>query len=361
MALNPNIPLAVRGVDVGQAFNNALLNVGRIQQMQQNQAQSQQNQQINQQTMQQNALKQLVTVSPAVLDAAQNGDVAGLRSLATSLPQQAQQDFLGMVDSGDFAGIATQAQRLSALAPQLGLSGTQPGAEFRTFEALTAGLSPDDREKALRIQLGLDPRAGISAQERIATDPALTEQVAESEAEIKARQERAKAQVKLETEPQITAAVESAKQGAAAVAKQAGTQRDNQTAWNVYNTGMESLSNALGGTETGAFVGLLPAVTANQQIAEGAIAAMAPVLKQMFRAAGEGVFTDKDQEMLIRMVPTRSDLAEARVAKIAGIDAIVRAKLGIGDQPQQSAQPQITQPPAQQQVIRFDAQGNMIQ
>ena len=58
-------------------------------------------------------------------------------------------------------------------------------------------------------------------------------------------------------------------------------------------------------------------------------AAMAPVLKQLFRVSGEGVFTDRDQALLLDMVPKRTDLPAAREAKIANIDAIVRAKLGM--------------------------------
>jgi len=45
--------------------------------------------------------------------------------------------------------------------------------------------------------------------------------------------------------------------------------------------------------------------------------------------AGEGVFTDRDQALLLDMVPKRSDRPEARFAKIRNIDAIINAKLGI--------------------------------
>ncbi len=58
-------------------------------------------------------------------------------------------------------------------------------AKQREFAGFTAGLSQEDTEQARRIELGLDPRAGTSAQERIASDPTLTTAVAESEAEIK--------------------------------------------------------------------------------------------------------------------------------------------------------------------------------
>lgn len=102
-------------------------------------------------------------------------------------------------------------------------------------------------------------------------------------------------------------------------------------AYATYQSGIKSLENAMSGTETGPLAGRIPAITANQQIAEGAEATMAPVLKQLFRDAGEGTFTDSDQALLMKMVPTRKDHPEARKAKIEMIDGIVRAKLGVTD------------------------------
>jgi hypothetical protein len=101
------------------------------------------------------------------------------------------------------------------------------------------------------------------------------------------------------------------------------------TAYPVFQTGMKALEEAMSATNTGPLACRLPALTAGQQIAEGAEATMAPVLKQLFRDAGEGTFTDADQAMLMKMVPTRTDHPEARRAKIQMIDEIVRAKLGI--------------------------------
>ena len=108
---------------------------------------------------------------------------------------------------------------------------------------------------------------------------------------------------------------------------------ERQTAFRMYDTAMAGLRQGLGATRTGPVSGRIPAVTAPQQTAEGAVAAMAPILKQMFRAAGEGTFTDRDQALLLDMVPKRTDLPEAREAKIANIDAIVRAKLGVAEPP----------------------------
>jgi hypothetical protein len=100
-------------------------------------------------------------------------------------------------------------------------------------------------------------------------------------------------------------------------------------AYATYQAGIKSLEDAMAGTSTGPLVGRIPAMTAGQQIAEGAEATMAPVLKELFRSAGEGTFTDADQALLMRMLPTRQDHPESRKAKIQMIDEIVKAKLGI--------------------------------
>lgn len=144
---------------------------------------------------------------------------------------------------------------------------------------------------------------------------------------IAADTRRAENTVDLVTKPLITAANTTAEQTSKDAVERKGAERSNAIAYGVYETGMSNLLKSLGDTTTGPIAGRLPAITASQQIAEGAQAAMAPVLKQMFRSTGEGTFTDKDQEMLLKMLPTRSDHPEAAKAKIQGIDAIVRAKL----------------------------------
>jgi hypothetical protein len=108
----------------------------------------------------------------------------------------------------------------------------------------------------------------------------------------------------------------------------------NQQAWGTYSAAMSGLTAAMAATETGPIAGRFPAFTAAQQTADGAVAAMAPVLKQLFRTAGEGTFTDKDQQLLLAMVPTRADRPEARANKIANINRIVQAKLGIQSAPE---------------------------
>jgi hypothetical protein len=62
------------------------------------------------------------------------------------------------------------------------------------------------------------------------------------------------------------------------------------TTLKTYETARDGLMDALKNTVTGPVLGRSPAMTEDQQVAEGAVAAMAPVLKQMFRIAGEGTF-----------------------------------------------------------------------
>lgn len=116
----------------------------------------------------------------------------------------------------------------------------------------------------------------------------------------------------------------------------------------VWRVAREGLLRGLAGTSTGPVQGLLPAITARQQIADGAVAAVAPVLKQLFRSAGEGVFTDRDQQLLLDMIPKRGDHPETVASKMQMIDAIIEAKLaapGAGALTPQAPLPQTGQDP----------------
>lgn len=126
-----------------------------------------------------------------------------------------------------------------------------------------------------------------------------------------------------------TAPALTPKAQAEAAAKEAERSKEVTRTMNMYIAARDGLIGGLGRSTTGPVMGRIPAVTGKQQIAEGGVSAMAPVLKQLFRVAGEGVFTDKDQELLINMVPTRADRPEARKAKMENIDRIVAAKLGL--------------------------------
>jgi hypothetical protein len=117
-------------------------------------------------------------------------------------------------------------------------------------------------------------------------------------------------------------------------------------AYEQFKIGIGNLETAMENTVTGPFMGRIPALTSAQQTAEGSEAIMAPVLKQLFRESGEGTFTEGDQALLLKMVPNRTDHAEARKAKIEMIDGIVRAKLGISEG-QNTPPPGIAAPPSQ--------------
>lgn len=195
---------------------------------------------------------------------------------------------------------------------------------------------PDGTLETIRTPVGGEvarKTTGLTAEEQ-----------AELDIKTTGGKEAAKLASQLKLEPEVKAAVATAVGRAKAAIDAVGEAKDNRTALSVYDTAMNGLTQALGGTLTGPGAGFLPAITANQQIADGAVAAMAPVLKGLFRTAGEGTFTDKDQELLLKMVPTRSDLPESRVSKIKNIDAIVRAKLG---QPQSQEPTATDQQPTQ--------------
>jgi hypothetical protein len=98
-----------------------------------------------------------------------------------------------------YAGIASEEEYGAMFGEDEGMGGPTPAA-IRAFEAYAkaAKLEPGTPEyiMAAQIELGLQPRAGISAQERIAGDPSLSTQVAASEGEIEATKDAAKQAIK---------------------------------------------------------------------------------------------------------------------------------------------------------------------
>lgn len=227
------------------------------------------------------------------------------------------------------------------------------------FEQMTADLTPEEKQKARRIKLGLDPRAVGSAVQTI-TKTGNQQEIAQTESIISGAKEEGKLLKQWKLKPEVESSVALAVSRAKNAVEREGTKISNDKAFNVYNTAMSGLVESMGGTATGPGVGWLPTVTSNAQVAEGAVAAMAPVLKQLFRAAGEGIFTDKDQELLMKMVPTRNDYPSARKAKLENIDAIVRAKLGqpltggeISGGSQGTVGQEDTEPPMEVNGIKF--------
>jgi hypothetical protein len=142
------------------------------------------------------------------------------------------------------------------------------------------------------------------------------------------------ANVKLMTEQRMTPVLANRAQqvkvgegrGEQQLASEANAKK-NSVAFQTYRAALGQLERAASQTATNPIAGAFPALSANAQIMEGAISTMAPLLKDVFRQAGEGTFTDKDQEILLKMVPTRSDHPEASKAKLQMIDNIISSKL----------------------------------
>lgn len=309
--------------------------------------------------------------------------------------------FRKMLESGDVKGAMLQLDAPISAARQLGVlsgSGDIP-AELKVFQALNkaAGSTPEQQAQAARVALGLDPRAStikvvdiggvptvvdsnantatpisiggreisvgdiagnraqIAAAESGASEGAKLEQQQQFApaiaGEVAASESKAKLEAELKLQPEIEKAIKDVVNNAGIQADQLKEARSNAAALNVYETAMNGLKSAMSETTTGPIVGRSPAFTVKQQIASGAVSAMAPVLKQIFRSAGEGSFTEKDQELLLEMVPTRKDNQEAIEAKIKNIDAIVRAKLRAPSQPQIPEGQTATNPQTGQKII----------
>lgn len=183
-------------------------------------------------------------------------------------------------------------------------------------------------QKAAAVKLRIMPPATGSAAITTATTPGLTDTVANSEAAITGKKKRAELMQELDIKPSIQAKVEEAVSAVQTATTRSNEKRSDEKAFSTYETAIGGLMSALGETSTGPIVGFLPALTANQQIADGAVAAMEPVLKGIFRSAGEGTFTDADAKRLLAMLPDRSTAPEARAYQLGMVDSIVRSKLG---------------------------------
>lgn len=257
-----------------------------------------------------------------------------LQKTAGQTPFTIDDDLLAMDDETLQNSINITAPRYLSK-EQVGiLQGKDPNATAAQRERaeLIKQASSDDPvvAKSARIALGLDPRATGSAQQTIA-ERGTAEEVAKVAETIEGGKEQGKLMAQLKLEPQVKAAVQTASLAAQAEADSLAEKKSNDAAWKVYELGLTNLADSLGKTATGPGIGLLPALTSEAQTADGAVALMAPLLKQIFRTSGEGTFTDQDQKMLMAMVPTRSDSPEARKSKLSAIDSVIRAKLKQGE------------------------------
>ena len=240
------------------------------------------------------------------------------------------------IDPKQISGVQLDDNSLDALIAQTGAALPQTSQYRKESVSTNQGLMVFDPSTGSYV-----PAKGADGKELSAAqyDPSLQGQIAGAKAgaanqsdlaydpEIKRREEQAAADVKLATQPAITTAVDTAANEADAAAKTKAKAQKDASALAVYEAGMKNLADSLEKTTTGPLAGRLPAVTSSQQTAEGAISAMAPVLKALFREAGEGTFTKEDQQILMDMLATRADTPEARKAKMQNVDALVKLKL----------------------------------
>lgn len=107
-----------------------------------------------------------------------------------------------------------------------------------------------------------------------------------------------------------------------------------ERSWNAYVEGAKNLKEAFSKINTGAIMGRFPATGTDAQVAEGAVAAMAPILKRLTRTAGEGNFSDADQRLLLEQLPKRTDTEEAVEQKLTNITKILAQQLGFQAPPE---------------------------
>ena len=220
------------------------------------------------------------------------------------------------------------------------------------------GLQQEKSELLTFIQ---NPQVTIE-QQRLALRERELEQrkeLLETEAKRKGDIEAAKLEAQKGRKADIAAEVKRAQEDVKTSIEKKAKAEDSARTYNVFNIALDNLTKSLGGTSfTGPIAGRIPAATTSAQIADASKAVMLPTLKEIFRSAGEGTFTDSDQRALEALLPRREQTKEAQIATIDAIDQIVRAKLGM-EQP--AAQQQAESAQQAPQVLRFDAQGNLVQ
>ena len=127
------------------------------------------------------------------------------------------QGLLDKIDAGDYNGAYLDVSTLVEYGRQTGQFTGMLGktAGEREFDSLAENLTPEDRENARRIQLGLDPRATGSAAQTI-TDKGTAVEIAATESILSEGREGGKSKAQLKYKPMIARAVKLAEKAAAA-------------------------------------------------------------------------------------------------------------------------------------------------
>jgi hypothetical protein len=195
------------------------------------------------------------------------------------------------------------------------LSSDKISTDQDSFERLIKDFSPDDQLRARRIRAELDPGAKGSAALTIA-ETGKTGIVAESKAAIKGAEEVAKLNAKILDE-----------------------NSSNERILETVESSLEDLEGAFNNALTGPIVGLGPSITKPAQALDLAHATVSAILKQVFKVAGEGNFSDSDQKLLLGLIPDKRTDRSVAIAQKNLIREIVKSKisnrnpLGSGNSP----------------------------
>lgn len=231
----------------------------------------------------------------------------GLIPLETGIGRALQQN------TAELQGIEGKAKAL------VGAMNPETGKPFTLDEAKQAIILRNER---------IVPGAASTEAIMLANDPALRNRVAEARGQVKQSEETAKLTSRLELEPEIADRVELAKERAKSLAAIEDKERSNARAKAVYEVGVKNLVDAFGKATTGPGFGLIPAITEDQRVLDGAIKLMGPMLKDVFRSAGEGTFTEGDRIQLEQLLPDRGTPFGAAIRQVEQVDSIVQTKLG---------------------------------
>ena len=115
------------------------------------------------------------------------------------------------------------------------------------------------------------------------------------------------------------------------VAAEEAAMREKERRYLLFSTGINTLADDLKKTLTGPLQGLLHIGTATdgQQQVKASKAFMAPILKELFRQKGEGTFTERDQEILLEMIPDEYTDGDTIDSVVERLDRIVKIQLGL--------------------------------
>ena len=398
--IDPRISLGVQTPNAGQAINifeNALMNSQtrdlRAQQEQRAQAlapfqlqQAQQGVTANTQTLNQNRdsqrLQNLHVTGQRLKPLIESGDTAGAQRLlldnisniqtrieaGEDLDINESMETLAKLQSGNVQGVLSDINAVAGLVDR----STVKSVNQREFDDNVATVKADPKletveGKAASVALGLTAKASTSAQERIASDPVLTEAVAESAATIEGAKESAKEGAKLKQQrkhkPAISALVKLAE-------KEAIERGDTLTALQRSKAALPGLTDAVGqlkelsklatstfggkvfdfavkqtgfGSTTGATSRAKFIAIVNNQVL--------PLLKETFGAA----FTATEGESL---KATMGDPDASPEEKMVQLDAFIDQK--VRDIETKETQLDLSKDSINQ-TFNFDAQGNLIQ